>query len=64
MKKIDRDCIHFVYVNSGIHGYQVSVYKPSDPTRSSKMVDVKDEMRHIIFTAETHNFPTGITMIK
>jgi len=41
----------------------VSVYKPSDPTRSSKMVDVKDELRHIIFTAETHNFPTGITMI-
>ena len=44
---------------SGIEGHDVLVLKPADPTEPSKIIEVEKERRHIIFTAETHNFPTG-----
>ena len=50
----------FVEHFSGIKGYDVMVYKPTDPTEPSPMSEMNKETRHIIFTAETHNFPTGL----
>jgi len=45
-------------VNSGIRGYKVDILFPSDTTAASKFKKT-DDVRHVIFTAETHNFPTG-----
>ncbi|XP_053398667.1 phosphoribosylformylglycinamidine synthase-like isoform X2 [Mercenaria mercenaria] len=56
----NNNVIKFNDNSSGIRGYDVIVYKPSDPTEPSRMVEVNKETRHIIFTAETHNFPTGV----
>ncbi len=36
----------------------MKVLRPSNPTKAS-LFDETREKRHIIFTAETHNFPTG-----
>ena len=52
-------CYLFCHIFSGIEGYDVLVWKSSDPTEPSKIIEVDKEKRHIIFTAETHNFPTG-----
>jgi len=45
-------------VNSAIRGYKVDVLRPADTATASKF-SKNDDLRHIIFTAETHNFPTG-----
>jgi len=47
------DCL-----NSAIRGYKVDVLRPSDTAVASQF-NMVDDVRHIIFTAETHNFPTG-----
>lgn len=44
---------------SGIYGFKVPCLISTDPTKSSQL-KVVDSMRHIIYTAETHNFPTGV----
>jgi phosphoribosylformylglycinamidine synthase len=45
--------------SSGISGYEISSIVPEQPDRASRF---RDELLHyhIIFTAETHNFPTGV----
>ena len=48
-----------VFVSSAIKGYKVDVLRPSDPAVPSRF-DKVSNVRHIIFTAETHNFPTGL----
>ena len=43
---------------SAIQGSSVSVLRTEDPSKPSRFV-TSDSTRHPIFTAETHNFPTG-----
>lgn len=45
--------------SSGILGYNVWTIVPEHPGKPSRFVKKKNTY-HIIFTAETHNFPTGI----
>ncbi len=45
--------------SSGIKGYDIWTIIPENPGKPSRFV--KQQLQyHIIFTAETHNFPTGI----
>ena len=48
-----------LFLYSAITGYQVSVLLPQDCTQAAKFQLKQGCTRHIIFTAETHNFPTG-----
>ena len=45
--------------SSAIHGYEVCTIIPECPNRPSSFQNTKLNY-HIIFTAETHNFPTGV----
>lgn len=45
--------------SSGIRGYEINTIIPEFPGRTSKFKEEK-LLYHIIFTAETHNFPTGV----
>jgi phosphoribosylformylglycinamidine synthase len=45
--------------SSAIKGYDISVIIPEDPTGPSRYREEK-RGHHIIFTAETHNFPSGV----
>jgi phosphoribosylformylglycinamidine synthase len=45
--------------SSAIRGYAVAALEPEQPGEPSPMV-LRDVERHIIFTAETHNFPSGV----
>jgi len=45
--------------SSAICGYKVLTIIPENPGRPSRFRDIKLNY-HIIFTAETHNFPTGV----
>ena len=47
------------FLYSAITGYQVPLLLPQDCTQAAKFQLKQDCTRHIIFTAETHNFPTG-----
>ncbi|XP_064189678.1 phosphoribosylformylglycinamidine synthase isoform X2 [Anguilla rostrata] len=51
--------IKFCDNSSGIVGMEVECMYPSDPAQSSSYV-TRRATRHVIFTAETHNFPTGV----
>ncbi|OPL21493.1 phosphoribosylformylglycinamidine synthase, partial [Mytilus galloprovincialis] len=51
--------IQFSDNSSAIKGFDVKVIQPVNTTEVSKMEEI-DAGRHIIFTAETHNFPTGV----
>ncbi|ESP01829.1 hypothetical protein LOTGIDRAFT_172386 [Lottia gigantea] len=46
--------------SSGIVGHSVRVLTPETPGEVSRMKTEHDRTQHIIFTAETHNFPTGV----
>ncbi|XP_048244278.1 phosphoribosylformylglycinamidine synthase-like [Haliotis rufescens] len=46
--------------SSGINGHPVTCLAPADPTAPSRMVKKENILQHVIFTAETHNFPTGV----
>lgn len=47
--------------SSAIRGFpKLRVLKPADSTTASPMQLSGDDYRHILFTAETHNFPTGV----
>lgn len=48
---------------SAIEGYETAVLVPQDPTSPSAITEIDKVKRHIIFTAETHNFPTGINKL-
>ncbi|KAJ8388427.1 hypothetical protein AAFF_G00133030 [Aldrovandia affinis] len=51
--------IKFCDNSSGIIGMELECMYPSDPAQSSSYV-TRHTTRHVIFTAETHNFPTGV----
>jgi hypothetical protein len=46
---------------SAITGFGVSILKPDNAKVACKFDMNTDITRHIIFSAETHNFPTGIS---
>lgn len=53
--------IRFNDNSSGIKGFSdLSVLVPLDSSQASFMQLKLAQTRHIIFTAETHNFPTGV----
>ncbi|XP_077983888.1 phosphoribosylformylglycinamidine synthase-like [Glandiceps talaboti] len=55
----DNNVIKFSDNSSAIQGYKVKLLYPNDPGVSSAFQE-QQLTRHIIFTAETHNFPTGV----
>uniref|UniRef100_A0A2K5P2Y6 Phosphoribosylformylglycinamidine synthase n=1 Tax=Cercocebus atys TaxID=9531 RepID=A0A2K5P2Y6_CERAT len=46
--------------SSAIQGKEVQFLRPEDPTRPSRFRQ-QQGLRHVVFTAETHNFPTGVS---
>ena len=57
----DNNVIKFNDNSSAIRGYNdLNVMMPFDSTQASFVHVKKNQSRHIIFTAETHNFPTGV----
>ncbi|KAM9849326.1 phosphoribosylformylglycinamidine synthase [Aulostomus maculatus] len=51
--------IKFCDNSSGIKGVDLECFYPEDPSRASPYQTHRC-LRHVIFTAETHNFPTGV----
>nr|XP_033800859.1 phosphoribosylformylglycinamidine synthase isoform X1 [Geotrypetes seraphini] len=51
--------IKFCDNSSGIQGKEVQSLFPRDPSRAGPY-EKRLSKRHVIFTAETHNFPTGV----
>uniref|UniRef100_A0A672ZJ90 Phosphoribosylformylglycinamidine synthase n=1 Tax=Sphaeramia orbicularis TaxID=375764 RepID=A0A672ZJ90_9TELE len=51
--------IKFCDNSSGIKGMDVDCLYPKDPSQPSPY-ETRPSLRHVIFTAETHNFPTGV----
>ncbi|XP_023369825.1 phosphoribosylformylglycinamidine synthase isoform X2 [Otolemur garnettii] len=45
--------------SSAIRGKEVQFLRPEDPTQPSRFRQ-QQGLRHVVFTAETHNFPTGV----
>jgi len=45
--------------SSAIYGAKIGYLKPEIPGKSCRFA-IKRELHHLIFTAETHNFPTGV----
>lgn len=57
----DNNVIKFEDNSSAIRGFSdLSSLIPSNPSEASLMCMNQHLDRHIIFTAETHNFPTGV----
>lgn len=53
--------IKFEDNSSAIEGFdELTLLKPEQSVRWSAMNVIDSQHRHIIFTAETHNFPTGV----
>jgi len=57
--KYENSVIAFNDNSSGIRGYRIQTIVPKNPGRCSRF-SKKNLTYHIIFTAETHNFPTGV----
>jgi len=55
--------IQFSDNSSAIKGYTVQNFLPTKMTETSAF-QVEEKNRHIIFTAETHNFPTGVAPFR
>lgn len=55
--------IKFSDNSSAIEGFQIPVLRPVETHKSSHF-DLKDLKQHLIFTAETHNFPTGVAPFR
>ncbi|XP_008405528.1 phosphoribosylformylglycinamidine synthase isoform X1 [Poecilia reticulata] len=51
--------IKFCDNSSGIRGRELRCIYPADPSEASPY-ETRRSVRHVIFTAETHNFPTGV----
>ncbi|RMD57413.1 MAG: phosphoribosylformylglycinamidine synthase, partial [Nitrospirae bacterium] len=58
-KNPSNSIIAFSDNSSAIRGYVIKSIIPEDTLRASPMVE-KELLYHIIFTAETHNFPCGV----
>lgn len=52
----------FLCVCSGIKGMDLECMYPTNPAQAS-LYKTRHATRHVIFTAETHNFPTGLILI-
>ncbi|XP_071786340.1 phosphoribosylformylglycinamidine synthase-like isoform X2 [Asterias amurensis] len=52
--------IKFSDNSSAIKGYKVQTVVPETPGVGASSFNKREAERHIIFTAETHNFPTGV----
>lgn len=60
LKKNPRNSvIAFKDNSSAIYGSKIQYLQPLKPGKSSRF-KIKNELYHLIFTAETHNFPTGV----
>lgn len=55
----DNSVIAFKDNSSGITGRQIKTITPDQPGKPAPF-SMQDSFYHIIFTAETHNFPTGV----
>uniref|UniRef100_A0A3Q3VLS9 Phosphoribosylformylglycinamidine synthase n=1 Tax=Mola mola TaxID=94237 RepID=A0A3Q3VLS9_MOLML len=51
--------IKFCDNSSGIKGMELECVYPKDSSQASPY-ETRHSLRHVIFTAETHNFPTGV----
>lgn len=51
--------IKFCDNSSGIKGMELECMYPTNPAQASQY-ETRRTTRHVIFTAETHNFPTGV----
>lgn len=51
--------IKFSDNSSAIKGYEVKLHRPKD-TQTSSSFSLENVKQDLIFTAETHNFPTGV----
>lgn len=49
---------YFFFNFSAIEGFDSPSLIPESSTKSSEL-KIQDKLKHIIYTAETHNFPTG-----
>ncbi|CAM2110731.1 unnamed protein product [Caretta caretta] len=58
-KSNPNNVIKFSDNSSAIQGRTVCSLWPRDPSRPSRF-EKRKSIRHVIFTAETHNFPTGV----
>lgn len=56
----DNNVIKFSDNSSAICGFQVDYLAPKQPDKSSCFA-VRSLLHHITFSAETHNFPTGVS---
>ncbi len=59
MRNPTNSVIAFKDNSSAIRGFRVRIIKPEDTTRPSPFRE-EEPLLHPIFTAETHNFPTGV----
>ena len=63
------ECVFFNVIDyvfsphSGVEGWKASVLVASDP-RAASEIKVESRLRHLILTAETHNFPTGVAPFR
>ncbi|XP_003747373.1 phosphoribosylformylglycinamidine synthase [Galendromus occidentalis] len=58
-KSNDNNVIKFSDNSSAIKGFKTQIWIPEDPCGPSRL-KVEQKTRHLLFTAETHNFPTGV----
>ena len=59
LKNPNNSIIAFSDNSSGIRGYEIMIIVPEYPGKTSRFVKGKF-LYHPIFTAETHNFPSGV----
>lgn len=55
--------IKFADNSSAIEGFKVALLRPTKSYESSNF-HLEDVKQHLIFTAETHNFPTGVAPFR
>lgn len=55
--------IKFSDNSSAIKGYEIDLLRPTDPSKCSHF-NVEKIKQDLIFTAETHNFPTGVAPFR
>ena len=56
--------IKFSDNSSAIKGFGLRLLKPTSPSEPSPLVVDNKAQSDIIFTAETHNFPTGVAPFR
>ncbi|KAG3269934.1 phosphoribosylformylglycinamidine synthase, transcript variant X1 [Ictidomys tridecemlineatus] len=59
MSSNPNNVLKFCDNSSAIQGKEVRFLRPEDPSQPS-CFQQRQGLRHVVFTAETHNFPTGV----